>query len=356
MKYIEKKLEKEIYRNIQKRKQSKINNELKKLRLYNFASRNNITQADLEKIKHFNSLNLKTLQKIAQQRGINTTTLKKRDLIYTLIRSEPSHKENKYFEYIDRDTNKKIHNKINHIRLRLVDTSPYLNKEELNQIRKELYVIEKSTKANRSEKTKLLNRLHKISTSLVFKKKNMINEYRDDNYANIQDIEYMFNDLDDYYKPILAQGLFNDNYQRYYCRGDQTRQMSIDEYKDKVIPYLKILIDQKKIDEQKIQLDMGINPVHITDNKRITFYTKSENIKCLPLSNTDDILNKLLTSFYRNYQEDMQLCRTSSNFVYESVEELNIHFYKVDLQRGASYIPTSDWLKNKKATINPNNT
>ena len=173
MKYIEKKLEKEIYRNIQKRKQSKINNELKKLRLYNFASRNNITQADLEKIKHFNSLNLKTLQKIAQQRGINTTTLKKRDLIYTLIRSEPSHKENKYFEYIDRDTNKKIHNKINHIRLRLVDTSPYLNKEELNQIRKELYVIEKNTKVNRSEKTKLLNKLHKISTSLVFKKKNM---------------------------------------------------------------------------------------------------------------------------------------------------------------------------------------
>ena len=74
----------------------------------------------------------------------------------------------------------------------------------------------------------------------------MINEYRDDNYANIQDIEYMFNDLDDYYKPILAQGLFKDNYQRYHCRGDQTRQMSIDEYKDKVIPYLKILIDQKK--------------------------------------------------------------------------------------------------------------
>ena len=101
---------------------------------------------------------------------------------------------------------------------------------------------------------------------------------------------------------------------------------------------------------------MGINLVHITDNKRITFHTKSENIKCLPLSNTDDILNKLLTSFYKNYQEDIQLCRTSSSFVYESVEELNIHFHKVDLRRGASFIPTPDWLKNKKATINPNNT
>lgn len=91
---------------------------------------------------------------------------------------------------------------------------------------------------------------------------------------------------------------------------------------------------------------MGINLVHITDNKIITFHTKSENIKCLPLSNTDDILNKLLTSFHKNYQEDIQLCRTSSSFVYESVEELNIHFHKVHLRRGASYIPTPDWLKN----------
>ena len=33
----------------------------------------------------------------------------------------------------------------------------------------------------------------------------------------------MFSDLDEYYKPILVRGLFNNNYQRYYCRGDQTR-------------------------------------------------------------------------------------------------------------------------------------
>ena len=116
----------------------------------------------------------------------------------------------------------------------------------LIQIRKRLYEIEKKTKINRSEKTKLLNELDKISSSLKFKKKDMINDYRDNNYANLQDIEYMFGDLDDYYKPILVQGLFNDNYQRYYCRGDQTRQMSIDTYMNKVIPFIKILIDEKK--------------------------------------------------------------------------------------------------------------
>ena len=102
----------------------------------------------------------------------------------------------------------------------------------------------------------------------------MISDYRDDSYANLQDIKYMFSYLDDYYKPILVQGLFNDNYQRYYCIGDQTRQTSIDTYMDKIIPFTKILIDEKKITEQKIQLDLGINLVHIVDNKRITFFYK----------------------------------------------------------------------------------
>ena len=125
-----KKLQQEIYRNIQKRKQDKINNELKKLRLNELANRNNITQADLEKIKQFNNLNLKTLQKIAQQRNINTTGLKKKNLIYTLIRSEKSHKENNYFEYITKDTNNEIHNEINEIRKQLVDDTPYLRKNK----------------------------------------------------------------------------------------------------------------------------------------------------------------------------------------------------------------------------------
>ena len=131
--------------------------------------------------------------------------------------------------------------------------------------------------------------------------------------------------------------------------------MPIDTYMDKVIPFIRILIKEKKTTEQKIQLDIGINLVHIIDNKRIRFYTNSENIKCLPSSNTEDILNELLASLYEKFKEDLQLRHTSSSFVYESVEDLNIHFHKVDLQRGGSYIPTTDWIKTKKPTINPKN-
>ena len=123
------KLQQEIYRNIQKRKQDKINNELKKLRLYELADRNNITQANLEKIKQFKDLTLTTLQKIAQQRNINTTGVKKNNLIYMLIRSEKSHKENNYLEYITKDTTNEIHNKINVIRKALVNVSSYLEKD-----------------------------------------------------------------------------------------------------------------------------------------------------------------------------------------------------------------------------------
>ena len=70
-------------------------------------------------------------------------------------------------------------------------------------------------------------------------------------------------------------------------------------------------------------------------------------------SNTNEILNQLLTSLHEKFNDDLQLSRESSSFVFESVEECNIHLNKIDLKRGTSFIET--WLKNKKATINPQN-
>ena len=193
-----KKLQQEIYRNLQKRKQDKISNELKKLVFNELANKINITQTDLEKIKQLKVLPLKTLQKIAHQRSINITEVKKDNLIFMLIRSEKSHKEDNYLKFITKDTTNEIHNKINDIRKVLVNVSQYLKKQKLKQIRERLKEIEKKTRIKRSEKTNLLNELTKISTDLKFERKNMISDYNDDNYANLQDIDYMFDDLDDY--------------------------------------------------------------------------------------------------------------------------------------------------------------
>ena len=44
-----------------------------------------------------------------------------------------------------------------------------------------------------------------------------------------------------------------------------------------------------------------------------------------------------------------------SEFVYDSVHVLYYNLNKVSLSRGGSYIDPPKWLKNKKATINPQN-
>ena len=128
------------------------------------------------------------------------------------------------------------------------------------------------TKINRSLKNKLLKELNRIFSDLKLKRKNMVSDYRDENYVNIDDIEYMFGDIDNYYAPILTSSLFNKGYQRYHFRGDKLRNMSLKSYLDKIIPYLRVLIDENKAYEQNIQIDTGFNMVHISDKRRITHF------------------------------------------------------------------------------------
>ena len=112
----------------------------------------------------------------------------------------------------------------------------------------------------------------------------------------------------------------------------------------------------KKKSDQKIQLYIEINLRHITKNDRLTFYVKSKNIVCLPSDNSEDLLEQLINSLCKYYADKLLISRTDSSYVYESVEGLSIHFHKIDLNRESSYTPSPDWLKNKGATINPQNT
>ena len=42
-----------------------------------------------------------------------------------------------------------------------------------------------------------------------------------------------------------------------------------------------------------------------------------------------------------------------SGFVFDSIDLLYYHLQKIGLKRGGSYIDSPEWLKNKKARINP---
>ena len=135
----------------------------------------------------------------------------------------------------------------------------------------------------------------------------MISDLRDDNYANINGIEYLFGDIDDYYTPILTSLLFDGGYQRFHFRGDKLYNTSVKPYLDKIIPYLRMLIDENKVHEEKTQLGTGFNMTHISDERRITQFSRSDNVICRPSSDTNEILEQLKSFLYEKYQNDLYL-------------------------------------------------
>ena len=84
-------------------------------------------------------------------------------------------------------------------------------------------------------------------------------------------------------------------------------------------------------------------------------HRKSNNVEIMIGSNTDEIIKDLFKCFLQKYQEGLEELMRRSEFVYDSVDVLYYNLNKVSLSRGESYIDFPKWLKNKNATINPQN-
>ena len=172
------------------------------MKLANLANKNNISQSELNKIKILNKFKLAILQKVAKQRNINITTLNKPDILLALLKSEKSKNEDEFIKQITNDTKNELLKSIYSIRKQLITVSPFLDETILNQIRKRLYDIQNSTNLNWTQRSRLSNELNSIKNELRFVLKNINAYFNFDAYANLQDIEYMFGEIDEYYKPI----------------------------------------------------------------------------------------------------------------------------------------------------------
>ena len=64
---------------------------------------------------------------------------------------------------------------------------------------------------------------------------------------------------------------------------------------------------------------------------------------------------KIMIGRYQRYQEGLEESMRGSVFIFDSVDALYYDLNKIGLNRGGSYIDSPEWLKNKKATINPKN-
>ena len=156
---------------------------------------------------------------------------------------------------------------------------------------------------------------------------------RDDlDYYGIRDIENLFDNDDDdndYYKPILVESSFKNNYKYYESRGDKDKKLSVKQYLYKIMLYLRDIINDHKAirnesKEWKIQITMHVNFISSKDTGEIrTIFARSDNEEIRLGNETDDIIKELFNSFLNNYQEEEIILRKGSDFIFESVDFLS---------------------------------
>ena len=91
----------------------------------------------------------------------------------------------------------------------------------------------------------------------------------------------MYGDIDDYYKPILAEYSFRERddkksfeigHEWYACRGTKDNNEYLNTYIDNVTSHLKRLIKEKQVRDLKIQVIVGIRLFDPIRKKGFTYY------------------------------------------------------------------------------------
>ena len=149
-------------------------------------------------------------------------------------------------------------------------------------------------------------------------------------------LDYLFNE-EDYYEPKEIKSAFDGTHIVYESRGDKNAKLALCEYFGKIIPYLKDMInDYKSKGEWKIQITMRIIFISFIDKNEIqVMHTKSDNIEIMIGTDTSDIINELIDSFRKRYQEGLETKMKGSSYIFERIDMLEYHLHKVSLNRGS---------------------
>ena len=194
-------------------------------------------------------------------------------------------------------------------------------------------------------------------------------DYDDTEYKGIKIVKDLF-DLpidEDFYKPIITNGAFNNNYIQYESKGNKDKTLTTSEYLDMIRPYLRDIINDHKTQaewiihsgnaiikhktqsEWKIQLTMAINFISSKDSDESrTMHAKSNNVEIMMSSGANEIIEEHFNYFWQRYQEGLEESTRRSEFIFDSVDELYYDLNKISLSRGGSHIDSPEWLKNKK--------
>ena len=119
--------------------------------------------------------------------------------------------------------------------------------------------------------------------------------------------------------------------------------------------FWQTITEYKTQGEWKVRLTIAINFISSKEDsdETRTMHTQSDNIEMMMGSETDEITEELFKSLLQRYQAGLVESMRGSEFISDNVDALCYNLNKISLSRGGSYIDSLEWLKNKKATINP---
>ena len=171
-----------------------------------------------------------------------------------------------------------------------------------------------------------------------------------------KDIKNLFEheeEEENYYKPGRVSNFWSNNYVEYGSNGDRNKSLSVEEYINKIRPYLKDIINNlKKCHTWKIQSAIANNFISsIDNNEEHVIHSKSDNIEIMINDEADEVIKELFDSLKNRYQNNLE-SMTGSEFIFDYVHLLYYKCHKINPNHGGSYIDSPDWIKNKKATIN----
>ena len=104
----------------------------------------------------------------------------------------------------------------------------------------------------------------------------------------------------------------------------------------------------------KIQLTTAINFISSKDaEEEHVMRSTSNNIKFTSCNDANEVVDERFESLRSRYHENLETSVRGRDFIFDSVQLMYYKCHKVNFRRSGSYIDFPDWIKRKKATINP---
>ena len=166
----------------------------------------------------------------------------------------------------------------------------------------------------------------------------------------IRYIRSIFEYEEDYYKPVTAGNFWSNSYIEYNSDGDRNKTLSVEEYCNKIKPYLKNVIKNlKKSDTWKIQLTIAINFISSKDNdEKCVMHSKRDNIEIMINDKAEEVIEKPFEILLNKYQIGLKTPMRCSDFIINCVHLLYYICHKINLKLGESYIDSPDQIKTIK--------